>query len=116
MCNFQFNLPFLLCLRRSIIRFLPPPATEVEDTAASDEDPADPTASQPPRTSQTSQPSQQDDEEAEPSGITPTSSSSSHSKKSDKSFNPVDEVIMSMVRTMKENQDLKKTVNNVLDV
>ena len=29
---------------------------------------------------------------------------------------PVDEAIMSMVPTMTENQDLKKTVSNMLDV
>ena len=93
-----------------------PTAAEVKDTATSDEEPADPTASQPPHASQTSQPSQQDDEKAVPSSITPTSTQCSCSKKSVKSLNPVDEATMSMVRTMTENQDLKKTISNVLDV
>ena len=93
-----------------------PPAAEVEDTTPSDKELADPHASQPPRGSQTSLPSHQDDDKAGPSGNTPTSTRSSLSKMSNKSLNPVDEAIMTMVHTLTENQDLKKSISNVLYV
>ena len=50
-----------------------------------------------------------------PSSITPTSSRSSRSRK-EKTPNTVDEAIMSMVHQMKENQELKKSVSDVLEV
>ena len=87
--------------------FLAPPASESEDPAASDDEPE--SSPSPPSSQPTA--SQHDHEEAGPSGIAPTSSWSSHSKKSDKTFNTVDEAIKSMIRTMKENEDLKKTIS-----
>ena len=50
-----------------------------------------------------------------PSNITQTSRKSSRSKK-DKTISTMDEAIVSMVRTMNENQDLKKTVSDILNV
>ena len=72
-----------------------------------------PSSSQQPRASQRSH---QDDEEAGPSGVTPTTSGlSSHTKKS-QNMTPVDEAIIMMVRSLAQNQDLRNSIIQVLDV
>ena len=68
-----------------------------------------------PASSQPASSSQPDDEEARPCYITPKSSRSRRSTR-DNTIITVDEDIMSMVHTMKENQDLKNSVSDVLDV
>ena len=72
-----------------------------------------PPSSQQPRTSKHSH---KDEEEAGPSEITPTTSGwSSHTKKS-RNVAPVDEAIITMVKSLAQNQDLQSSVTKVLDV